>query len=314
MNRPSWLARLLSPMGKRLMAAAIGTLVLVEVGCLIVAYLSPAPPPAKAGEFTWQAMLRANNKQCGATIIATDWILTAAHCIDHANALRWHVETPASLAAMRLRNGRRMKLNTARNPPMGPATSACERPIIHKDYVYDENAPAPHDIALIHVPITVDGTVVTKATLARMHDDNLTATTYFGRWWCPAFYLRANAKLHLERFCGFELHGLPVELNAHSWDESLFVIAGPGSSDLKLNDSGSGLTTATTAPSIVIGVANFGYFAGSDHYARVSAHADWIDEVLSEHTQWEGNHSPDHGADCRQNWTPLVSSSSPPQT
>jgi hypothetical protein len=303
MPRPQWLEKFAArfrAMSKRRLFALVGALLLsIELMVILIAILTPNPPSPGPGGLKWHAKLKANNKECGATVIAENWLLTAAHCVDRGEAIRWQGANPADMAAMLLDKRKKMLVHTARNPPGGRSTPACERAILHKDYTHNENMPSPHDIALIHVPVHVDGVEVSNARWATPADAKPIGDSYFPRWHCPNSLRRMHRWLGFTWGCTPEPHALTVKLTSGSWPgESDFVLSGAGSEGLIFNDSGSGLTTTYTYPTVLLGVANYRRSMSSDHYARVSTHAEWIQDVLDKHTPWSTNHSPDHGDDC----------------
>lgn len=86
-----------------------------------------------AGERPWMVSLQSNNGDhyCGGSLIAPDWVLTAAHCVEGENAS--DIRVAADFISLRR--------------PNEDATASVSEVIIHPDY----NSDTPADIALLRL-------------------------------------------------------------------------------------------------------------------------------------------------------------------
>ncbi|XP_015681127.1 prostasin-like [Protobothrops mucrosquamatus] len=101
---------------------------------------------ARSGQWPWQANLNFNgNHACGATLIAPQWLVTAAHCFPKVNPIDMYEVTLGSFQL--------------KNPSPDIQVTLVEEVIKHPDF--NEDAGSQGDIALVKLktPITYSRTV-----------------------------------------------------------------------------------------------------------------------------------------------------------
>ncbi len=232
--------------------------------------------PAEDGEHPWQVALvsRGENNAydgqfCGGSLIAPEWILTAAHCLEEESADS--VDVVIGRNTLSSSDGERI-----------PA----EQIILHSDYMdgSDENA----DIALIKLsrPAT-EGEIISLAnnqTTGHLDDAGVDVTV--SGW----------GLLHeLDETSPDELHDVSTEIVSNelcnvAYDGEInnsVLCAGEeeGGKDSCNGDSGGPLITNEGGEPLQVGVVSWGEGCGLENYygvyTRVAAFQDWMAEHMN---------------------------------
>ncbi len=121
---------------------------------------------ATPGEFPWQAFLRIGSYICGGSLIAPQWVMTAAHCVERDDA----PGQPVSPSTVTVYLGK----HNIRQTEASQQTKSVAQVIIHPNY--NPNS-GDNDIALLRLTsaATLNNRVATIPLLVSPDDDPLTA-------------------------------------------------------------------------------------------------------------------------------------------
>jgi hypothetical protein len=275
-------------MKPRLIAILLLGAVLLVAGVVLLRRESkkvsaPAPAPAPA-QPTFSARVAATPKPdwavfiqaeqpfgCWGTIIADNWVMSAAHCFKSHERV---VDPDAN-------PNRRKKMDPGFEVWLAKAVSedeanviGCEKAIIHSPPSSSPSGAPKNDIALIHLPLD---TAAKGAVAAKLYtgpfdlNEPKWGELFVYRWSAGTGSTSATdaaefTHVAVDRVCDVEFVCAPTTFRA-----------------INFGDSGAGLTTVT-APIEVFGVAV--HFEGSvDWYTQVSHHAEWIKKVMAAYTQ-----------------------------
>lgn len=121
---------------------------------------------ATPGEFPWQAFLRIGSYICGGSLIAPQWVMTAAHCVERDD----EPGQPVSPSTVTVYLGK----HNIRQAETSQQTKSVAQVIIHPNY--DPNR-SDNDIALLRLSsaATLNSRVATIPLLVSPGDDPLTA-------------------------------------------------------------------------------------------------------------------------------------------
>ena len=305
--------------GLRKQAVAAGCL-LLATGCVVGG--QEANPDDWPGMASLQAVQgRANYHLCGATMISSEWALTAAHCLqgvlieDGNRAIQYFPKTSGE----GMDRFGPVTVTVGRGQLTEGSASAVFR--VRAFAIHPEYAPGfpefGNDIALVQIDGQWDGPVATLDGFAETQIDlapenAITLVAGYGklgemaeeqagisrtgrRVAAPSLVLQeAYVPLVAAETCAGQIrslvkaYGLDASYSGVSVDAETQLCAGLGGTDSCQGDSGGPLVArSSTGAPVQVGVVSWGFGCAREEspgvYMRVSAYADWIRQTaLSE--------------------------------
>ncbi len=223
---------------------------------------------ADIADFPWQIFLRTGNYQCGGTIIAPDWILTAAHCTQNPDGSA----IPAS--EMRVRAG-------ASNPYTGAYTQyLVSQVIVHENF---NRQTLYSDIALLKLQTPITAINATPIRLVTPGDANEGATdpgvvTWVTGWGLTSVVPEISPVI-LQKV---QLPLVSIQTASAVWSSipAYTLMAGyrDGNKETCSGDSGGPMVVPVAGEYKIAGIVSWGNSTCSTYsgFTQVSAFESWI--------------------------------------
>jgi chaperonin GroEL len=251
--------------------------------------------PAPQGAYPWMAAVFPSGSLCGGSVIAPQWILTAAHCVTD-NRGQLSVQ-PGDVEIV---------VNT-NNPTLGGEVLSAAEIIVHPSYI---TVPTTNDVALIRTNETAS---VTPVRLAGPGDAALNAPPTVGRVIgygttssggdTSDQLLEVDVPVVSDSDCtGFYPELIPAAMLCAGSPSGDVNNPGPDSCQ---GDSGGPLFAGGAQSPVQFGVVSFGDGCGDfapGVYAEVTTYRDWIDGIIAgdidpgDPDPGEGGQTPDGSA------------------
>ncbi|HTU64534.1 MAG TPA: trypsin-like serine protease [Steroidobacteraceae bacterium] len=225
---------------------------------------------APEDSFPWQVFVYTSAVECGGVIVAKDWVLTAAHCVENKTAEEVRVvladKTPADDSGIQV-------AEIIKHPKFPKTTSV--------------RTSRPYDVALLNLEFPPLRTLPPIKLVEAGHEGFPQDLVVAG-WACNSPVTEALNWLTFRVFdCDDRLVFTEVSESGRDQCDGLFgkrfsCAGGRGLfvAGIDEGDSGGGLTTVMEGDSRLVGIANIP--AGKlDGYARIAWHSNWINDCLS---------------------------------
>jgi trypsin len=220
-------------------AAVLGSAALLALGPAGGASAIVGGSAAAEGEFPFMASLQGGTgfAFCGGSVIGSDWVLTAAHCVPDADASDLYVVTGRTNLTDTSK-GQRIKVDTV--------------------YVNPEYADSAHDSALLHLSTPTTSPAITLASAA---DDALEAAgapvTVTG-WGDQTPTLGLNSPSAMRKVSLNVVSDSECGQTNLGFDAATGVCAAALLKDSCQGDSGGPLFATTPAGRVQIGIVSYG--------------------------------------------------------
>uniref|UniRef100_A0A8D8BD38 Serine protease SP24D n=1 Tax=Culex pipiens TaxID=7175 RepID=A0A8D8BD38_CULPI len=220
---------------------------------------------ATLGQFPFQVALHYGNGFCGGSLIRSNWVLTAAHCVYDSNH---RVISPDK---MTIRAGTVFK-------DQGGFTRKVQQVIVNEKYKSRDKYNYDFDLALLKLTesFQLDKYIKTISLVRSRKDLKATDVVTISGWGkvsetgSTSKILKYNRAKPLSSFtCFFKTRTIRI-----------LCLESPTNNGVCGGDSGGPAVSSNR----LVGVANFGYGCGTtkpDGYAKVSDHIKWIDATIN---------------------------------
>jgi len=223
---------------------------------------------ADIADFPWQIYLRTGNYMCGGTIIAPNWILTAAHCTHNPDG------TPIPASEMRVRAG-------SSNPYTGPYEQyLVSQVVVHENY---NRQSLFSDLALLKLQTPITATNASPIRLVTPGDANEGATDPGVITWVTGWGLTSVipeiSPVNLQKV---QLPIVSIETASQVWSSipSFTIMAGyrDGNKETCSGDSGGPMVVSVDGEYKIAGIVSWGNTTCSTYsgFTQVSAFESWI--------------------------------------
>ncbi|XP_015745070.2 prostasin-like [Python bivittatus] len=240
--------------------------------------------PASEGSWPWQAGLSFFNMTfCGGTLIAKQWVLTAAHCF---------IWIPAEIEGLTVELG----VHQLMNPSNNSEKNGIKQIIVHPNYKANDTQ---NDIALVELSAPVNFTdyispMCLPKSSVQFADNASCWVTGWGRTKSdvdlepPQNLQEAEVSLINQDYCNFLYNEINIEELPHSPVRPGMICAGnlEEGKDSCQGDSGGPLVCKCDGSEnwLLAGIVSWGFGCGLPNipgvYTSVSHYADWIQQQL----------------------------------
>lgn len=238
------------------------------------------------GDFPWMTSLQEGGQHfCGGSVIAQQWVLTAAHCVEDQNP-----NSPNGLSV-------RMNFNDLQNASQGES-HVVEQVVVHPDYTDGQAA----DIALLKLVTPVSDAVPVIAladaqvmAASGMPGDNATVTGWGNTSNTSDVFPRLLQQVDLPLVSN-ETCNRPESYNGQVQGTEICAGFSAGGKDSCQGDSGGPLFVNHLGSPVQVGIVSYGEGCALPDkfgvYARVSEFNTWVNGVLAGNTDAPGGGTP----------------------
>jgi len=235
----------------------------------------------EVNQYPWIALLNLDGSQCGGSLIADKWVLTAAHCFYDPNTGTLRVTDPTKITITLGEHDQSITTESTLTKAITPDLQK-----LHDGYVFSSNV---NDIALLRLPAAEDLNVYTPVCLPPTGADYVGKTAVVYGWGTTFFGFTAPVSDVLLDVEVPVVSDDSAKTNLGVDDEQVAVMLFAGGvvadKDSCQGDSGGPLSYDDSGKHIQIGVVSWGNGCGLINnpgaYAEVSVFRTWIDQQIA---------------------------------
>jgi len=235
---------------------------------------------SEVNQYPWIALLNMDGGQCGGSLIADKWILTAAHCFYDPNTGTLRVTDPSKITITLGEHDQSITTESTLTKAITPDLQK-----LHDGYVFSTNV---NDIALLRLPAAEDLNVYTPVCLPPTGADYVGKTAVVYGWGTTFFGNLATSDVLLDvEVLVVSDDSAKTNLGVDDEQAAVMLFAGGVVTDKDScqGDSGGPLSYDESGKHIQIGVVSWGNECGllnnPGAYADVSVFRTWIGQQIA---------------------------------